>query len=74
MNCKECGATMCVDDKDYRFKGNYDTYWLCEKCNTSCIAEVRFGQLFKEIWYSENDGVKDYEIKHQIKRDGERKK
>ena len=67
MICKECGSKMFVDAKDRRFKGNYDVYWNCEKCQTSCIAEIRFGQLFKENWHSENDGVKDYVIKHQLK-------
>lgn len=67
MICKECGSKMFVDTKDRRFKGNYDVYWICEKCQTSCIAEIRFGQLFKENWHSENDGVKDYVIKHQLK-------
>lgn len=68
MNCRECGSKMYLDDKDYRFKGNYDNYWNCEECQTSCIEEVRFGQSFKEIWHSENnDEVKDYIIKHQLK-------
>ena len=24
MICKECGANMYLDDKDYNFKGNYE--------------------------------------------------
>ena len=69
MMCKECGSKMILDDKDFNFKGNYDNYWCCEKCQTSCIEQVRFAQPFKEIWYSENDDeVKEYEIKHEIKR------
>ena len=68
MVCKECGAKMYLDDKDYNFKGNYDNYWCCEKCHTCCIEQVRFGQPFIEKWHSENDGVKDYAIKHQIER------
>ena len=77
MKCKECGAEMFLDDKDYNFKGNYDNYWCCEddNCLTSCIEEVRFGQSFKEIWHSENnDEVKDYVIKHNIKRENTRDK
>lgn len=62
MICKECGSKMFLDDKDCRFKGNHDNYWNCEKCLTSCIEEVRFGRPFKEIWHSENNGVKDYII------------
>ena len=73
MICKECGAKMYLDDKDTNFKGNYDNYWCCESCQTSCLEQVRFGQSFKEIWHSENnDQVKDYTIKHQIKTNGKK--
>ena len=61
--CKECGAKMYLDDRDFNFKGNYDNYWCCEECQTSCIEQVRYGQPFKEIWHSENTGVKDYTIR-----------
>lgn len=61
--CKECGAKMYLDDRDFNFKGNYDNYWCCEECPTSCIEQVRYGQPFKEIWHSENNGVKDYTIR-----------
>ena len=68
MKCAECGQEMYLDDKDYNFKGNYDNYYNCPKCKTSCIEQVRFGQSFKEIWHSENDEVKDWEIKKKIVR------
>lgn len=69
MLCRECGAEMFVDDREFRFRGNYDVYWNCPYCATSCITEIRYDQLFKEIWHSENGDVpKDYAIKHQIKR------
>lgn len=69
MICRECGSVMFVDDREYRFKGNYDLYWNCTECSTSCIEEVRFDQIYKEIWHSENGKFpKDYAIKHQIKR------
>lgn len=69
MICKECGAKMYLDCKDYNFKGKYNNYWNCEKCQTFCIEEIRFSQSFKEIWHSENNGiVKDYEIERSIKR------
>lgn len=75
MICRECGAKMYLDDKDFNFKGNYDDYWNCEECQTSCIEEVRFGQSFREIWHSENNNeVKDYTIKHKIQTNGERRK
>lgn len=52
MICKVCGAEMYLDDKDFNFKGNYDNYWFCEKCQASCIEEVRFGKSLKESWHS----------------------
>ena len=61
MICKECGSEMYLDSKDYNFKGNYDNYWCCNQCQTSCIEQVRFNQSFKEIFHSENnDIIKDY--------------
>ena len=71
MKCKECGAEMFLDDKDYNFKGNYDNYWNCSNCKTSCIEQVRYNQTYKEIWHSEKNGVKDFEIKHRIERRNE---
>ena len=67
MICENCGAEMILDDQDFNFKGNYDNYWHCEKCHVGCIEEVRFGQSFKEKWFSENGEI-DYEIKHHINR------
>mgnify|MGYP007123127803 CR=1 FL=1 len=69
MKCRECGSNMYLDDKDYNFKGCYDNYYNCEKCNTSCIEEIRYNKSFLEIWHSENDNeVKDYVVKPPIKR------
>lgn len=58
---------MYLDDTEYNFKGNYDEYWNCLECQTSCIKEIRFGKSFKEIWHSEKyDTVKDYIVKYKI--------
>ena len=65
-NCRYCGTKMYQDDVDYNFKGNYDIYWNCPNCQTSCIEQIRFGETFKELWHSEENGVKDEEIKHKI--------
>lgn len=64
MFCRECGATMYIDDKGYRFKGNYDNYWECPNCKTSCVEEVRYSKTQKELWHSENEGVKDEIVKY----------
>lgn len=64
MICRECGATMYEDDRDFRFKGCYDIYWNCPNCCTSCIEEVRFSKKHRENWHSENhDIVKDLILK-----------
>lgn len=68
MICKECGSKMYLDDKDFNFKGNYDNYWCCETCLTSCIEQVRFAKPFKEFWHSENNGdIKNYIVFTQQK-------
>ena len=65
MICKECGAKMYLDAKDFNFKGCYDNYWNCPDCQTSCIEEVRFSKSFRQIWHSENNNiVKDYIYKN----------
>lgn len=56
---------MYEDDKDYRFRGNYDVYYECEQCYTSCVLQVRYNKKHKEIWHSENNKVKDYIIKYK---------
>ena len=67
MICKECGAEMYLDDKDFNFPGCYDDYWNCPECQTSCIEAVRYNQRFKEYWHTENnDDFKDYVIKHPL--------
>ena len=51
MICKECGAEMHLDGKIFNFKVNYDNYWCCDKCQTRCMEQFRFGRSFKEVWY-----------------------
>lgn len=69
MKCRECDTEMVLDDKDFNFEGNYDNYWICPHCPVSCVEQVRFGQSFKEKWYSEVGGLlSDFEIKKSIKR------
>lgn len=69
MKCRECGSEMYLDDEDRKFKGCYDKYWNCEKCQTSCIEEVRFNQRFKERWYSGSENnEREYIVRHKIER------
>lgn len=51
--CKNCGKQMQKDDVDFNFRGNYDIYWVCDSCSTSCIEKIRFGKIFKEEWYQD---------------------
>ena len=64
MICKYCNTQMRLDDHDFNFKGNYDNYYECPNCETSCKVRVRFGKTYDEHWHSENDGVKDEVIKY----------
>ena len=71
MKCKQCQKEMILDDRDYRFKGNMDKYWICENCYSSCIEEIRFNQSFREHWTlrKERDNEaseKKITIKHNI--------
>lgn len=66
MNCRYCNTEMIIDDVDKQFKGCKDVYYICTKCTGFCIAQIRFSQLFRELWHNENDGVVDETIKHKI--------
>lgn len=55
MKCRECGAEMRLDDKDFNFKGNYDNYWDCDYCKTSCVEQIRYGKPYRESWHTEKD-------------------
>lgn len=67
MTCKYCNSEMRIDDRDKRFKGCLDVYWICDNCTGSCIEEIRFSQRYRELWHSENNNeVKDEIIKHKI--------
>ena len=43
---------MRLDDRDYRFKGNYDNYWACDNCNASCFEKNSDMEksISKEFW------------------------
>lgn len=60
--CYECGEKMYLDDTDPISPGNKDEYWLCPKCETSCILEIRNDKPQIEIWHSENDGGIDFTV------------
>lgn len=45
--CPNCGAEMYLDDIDYNFRGNQDEYWVCEKCCSTVIVEIRYSKECK---------------------------
>lgn len=69
MHCEECGSHMYVDDRDITNKDNYDIYYNCPNCATSCIRETRHKRFIKEVWHSENNGdVRDWYKKYVDKK------
>ncbi len=54
--CIKCGEDMIIDDCDYNFKGCFDNYWYCKKCDINCYEKIRFGKSVEKI-YSDSDGV-----------------
>lgn len=51
MICRYCQQEMTLDDCDYNFKGNYDNYWVCERCGVSYFESIRFGKFYKGRWH-----------------------
>lgn len=49
LTCKNCGKEMKLDDKEVRFEGNRDNYWLCD-CGTGCFEKIRFGKSHSKDW------------------------
>lgn len=69
--CRRCGSTMMVDDVDYNFMGNFNLYFSCKGCSTSCIQQTRYNRLVKEFWHTECErgkySVIDEEIVTRVK-------
>lgn len=57
MKCKYCNIEMRLDDRDYRFKGNYDNYWACDNCSGSvgCFEKIRYGKSVSKEFYKEQE-------------------
>lgn len=60
MICRYCNRKMFLDDNDRINKYNYDKYYYCENCNTSCIETTRLGIKMHESWHREQ-GSEVYE-------------
>lgn len=51
MKCVNCGSTMVLDDEDYNFKGNFDQYLYCPKCEVTGFRKVRYNKCILEEQY-----------------------
>lgn len=49
--CIKCFNEMRLDDVDFTSKVNKDYYYVCDNCNTSCIAYIRFGKCVDLSWF-----------------------
>ena len=54
IKCCFCNQEMALDDRDEHFKGCIDKWYVCEKCNITAIAKIRFGELNSFAYYDEN--------------------
>lgn len=66
IRCRRCGSVMTVDDVDYNFEGNFDIYFGCTECNTSCIQKTRYNRLITESWHTEFDSGKYSAIDEEL--------
>lgn len=59
IDCPVCKQKMYLDDVDYDFKGKFDAWWLCEKCNITAFQKVRFGKSYSITFEDEKgDAIK----------------
>lgn len=55
--CFNCGCEMMLDDIDFKFEGNQDNYFICTKCNSEVIQNVRVGKLIRNIYIDEDGKI-----------------
>lgn len=66
MKCINCNVDMILDDEDYNFKGNFDQYLYCPKCEMHGFRKVRYNKCILEeqtkdekVLYSNNPSLLD---------------
>lgn len=52
VKCVKCGTLMEFDDQDFNFKGNFDNYYACPKCEISCTMQVRYNRPVNLDYYN----------------------
>ena len=55
--CFNCDHEMILDDIDFKFEGNQDNYFICTKCNSEIIQNVRFGKINRNIYIDEEGKI-----------------
>lgn len=55
--CINCNREMILDDIDFNFEGNQDNYYICSKCNSEIIQNVRFGKIIRNIYIDEDGKI-----------------
>lgn len=55
MKCINCNVDMILDDEDYQFKGCFDQYLYCPKCEMRGFRKVRYNKCILEE-QTKNDG------------------
>ena len=55
MKCINCNVDMILDDEDYQFKGCFDQYLYCPKCEIRGFRKVRYNKCILEEQYSAGD-------------------
>ena len=58
LKCFNCNREMILDyrnDINYNYNVNQDNYFICKKCNSEIIQNVRHGKIIRNI-YIDNDG------------------
>jgi len=69
IKCARCNTSMDFYNQDFNFKDNYDNYYTCPKCKTSCLMQVRYNRPINLDYYSEEyyDGDGEAEFEKHIK-------
>lgn len=57
--CFNCNCDMILDhiDSKYDGNGNYDNYFICKKCNTEIIQNVKFVKIIRNIYIDEDGKI-----------------
>ena len=46
---------MRLDDVDYNFKGNQNSYWICDNCHAGAFEKIRYNKSVSINFDKEDD-------------------